>query len=344
MGRVEKITEEIQVGESRSIDAQGIEDRIYGAIVAAACANSLGGSCIGLSRKEILVSTGLSSLKDFSPGLSRSRRPEHQPGNLLADSLLALTFAESLIENTGQFEAEDLKSRFGLLLESKDFLGSSPKAISLAFLRKAINGLPSIVEEQDITDITSAIISFPSGCLPGLPKTDDPIAMAIEQSAMSHLDKRVQAAAAVLADSIHYFILGQDLSSEEAVRSYVQRELAVARKIDERFADAWDGIAPDLDYAKPGLDLPYSLVNAEASVTELVPTAVGIFLIFRHSLEEAIGAAALSGGETDSISIIVGALAGAYHGAGKIPERWLKDISCKERLDNTARQLCRFWH
>jgi ADP-ribosylglycohydrolase len=338
------MTEEIRAGKSKEIDLKGVEDRIYGALLAAACANSLGASCIGLSRKEILISTGLSSLRNFSPGLSRSKLPEHKPGNVLADTLLVLNFAESLIANNGQFSAIDWKDRLKKLLEDKAFLASNPRALSLAFMRKTVDGLPSIVEEHEYTDVSSAISAFPSGCLPGPPKTSASVALAIEQSTTSHFDKRVQAAAAVIADSIHFFVLGQNLASETAVRSYVGRELGVAQTIDQRFADAWDGIAPDLDYTKPDQELPYSLINAEPTVTELVPTAVGIFLLYRHSLEEAICTAALSGGDTDTVSTIVGALSGAYHGAGKIPQRWLDDLANKDHIENIAKKLCQFWY
>src|ERR1700722_6308192 len=130
--------EDFLVGETKGINLKGIEDRIYGALIGAACANSLGGSCIGLSRKEILVSTGFSSLRDFTPGLSRSKLPEHKPGNILADSFLALNFAESLITNQGQFSEEDLKARLSRLLEDQEFLAANPRAISLAFMRKTV--------------------------------------------------------------------------------------------------------------------------------------------------------------------------------------------------------------
>ncbi len=338
------MAEDIRVGETKGIDLKGIEDRIYGSLLAAACANSLGGSCIGLSRKEILISTGLSSLRDFSPGLSRSKLPEHQPGNILADSFLALNFAQSLIAGEGQILEDDLKLRLSKLLENREFLAANPRAVTLAFMRKTVDGLASIVADHEYTDVASAATSFPAGCLPGPPKTGDAISLAVEQSAIAHLDKQVLAAAAVIADSVHYFVLGQNLASEEAVRIYVERELDVAQSIDPRFADAWDGIAPDLDYSKPATELPYSLVNAQSTVSELVPTAVGIFLIFRHSLEEAICTAALSGGDTDTVSTIVGALAGAYHGAGKIPQQWLKDLAHKDHIENIAKGLCQFWY
>jgi ADP-ribosylglycohydrolase len=102
-------------------------------------------------------------------------------------------------------------------------------------------------------------------------------------------------------------------------------------------------VAPDLDYVNPAADLPYSLINVESNVNELVPTAVGIFLIFRHSLEEAVCAAARSGGDTDTVATIVGALSGAYHGASQIPGRWLTELAHKEELENIAKQLTNLW-
>jgi ADP-ribosylglycohydrolase len=85
------------------VDAH-IKDRIYGTILGAACANSLGGSCIGLNRKDICQAVGQRGLKDFSPGLLRSYLPDHVPGTLLADTHLAMTFAESLIAHKGQLD------------------------------------------------------------------------------------------------------------------------------------------------------------------------------------------------------------------------------------------------
>jgi poly(ADP-ribose) glycohydrolase ARH3 len=66
-------------------------------------------------------------------------------------------------------------------------------------------------------------------------------------------------------------------------------------------------------------------------------------LIFRGDPEEAICAAARSGGDTDTVATIVGALSGAYHGASKLPQRWLDEINDKERLEDVARQLAALW-
>ena len=117
----------------------------------------------------------------------------------------------------------------------------------------------------------------------------------------------------------------------------------MARSIDERFADFWYDVAPDLDYSRPASDLPYSVVNVESSVNECVPTAVGVFLIFRHCPEEAICAAARMGGDTDTAALIVGALSGAYHGASRLPERWLENIKHLDRIDAVVKGLIDLW-
>jgi ADP-ribosylglycohydrolase len=296
-----------------------------------------------LSRKEILVSTGYSQLKDFSPGLSRSQLPEHQPGKLLADSYLALTLAESLIRNRGSFNEADLKEEFARLLASEEFLATGPGAVCLGTMRCIVDGTASGLECFDLTDLSIAVRSFPCGCLPGPPKTETGIALAMAQCQAAYSDKKVMAASAVVADSISFFVAGGRIESVDEVHAFIKRELEVANSIDERFADAWDGIAPDLDYGKPACELPYSLINVQSNVNEVIPIAAGIFLIFRHSLEEAICAAALAGGDTDTVAALVGALAGSYHGASQIPQRWLNSINDKERIEKVANDLAKFW-
>ena len=323
---------------------ESIKDRVRGTILASACGNSLGGSAIGLTRKEIMISTGLGELRDFAPGLSRSQMPEHKAGNLLADSFLALTFAESLIENKGQLVNEDLRKRFGELIENPEFLASGPGAVCLGTIRCMIDATASGLQCFNLPDPSTAVRAFPLGCLPGPPKTCGLRTTAALQCAAAYSDKSVAAAAVVIADSINFLVQGGKIDTVAEVESFVTRQLEIARSIDERFADAWDGIAPDLDYSSTPDELPYSLINVQANVTELVPTAVGIFLIFRHDLEKSICVAALCGGDTDTVACLVGAFAGAYHGAKAIPSRWTEQIAHKERINNVAANLAKFWN
>ena len=102
-------------------------------------------------------------------------------------------------------------------------------------------------------------------------------------------------------------------------------------------------MAPDLDYIHPAHELPYSLLNVESNVSEAIPTAVGIFLIFRHNYEEAAISSASAGGDTDTVAAIVGALAGSYHGASAIPQRWIDKLADRDRLESTVQALIGLW-
>jgi ADP-ribosyl-[dinitrogen reductase] hydrolase len=322
-----------------------IKDRIRGLIFGAACGNSLGGSSVGLKYRDIsgFRTSGVTGVRDFADALAKSGVPEHKAGELLADSMLGLALADSLIANGGRLDESDLKKQIAGLLENENFLKSSPGATCLTGLRKLVDGTTPADQGLEALHANVAARVFAAGALPGGSKSEHAVDVAVKQAKMSHGDGRAVAAAGVVADSIRYFIAGGKMETAEQVRQYVQHEFAIAERLDQRFAESWDDVAPDLDYANPPDDLPYSLINVESTVTELVPTAVGIFLIFRNDPEEAICAAARSGGDTDTVATIVGALSGAYHGAAKLPERWISKIAEKERLEKIANQLADLW-
>lgn len=319
-----------------------IADRIKGSIIGAACGNSLGGTCLGMNRKEIMFAVGIRGVRDFTPGLKKSLLPTYEPGALLADSLLAVEIARSLITTGGAFDSGDMKHRLSNLLQSDDFLNSAPGAHCLLPLRRMADGLPIENESQaDSTHVSAAARAYAIGCLPN---NSDVVSIAVAQAKLSQADPCVWAAAAVLASSVHSFVHGERLDTQEEVKNFVRNQHEIAQGIDERFAESWDDVAPDLDYMTPADDLPYSLINVDSHVNEAVPTAVGIFLIFRHDFEEAVSAAASCGGDTDTVAAIVGALSGAYHGAGAIPERWLKRISRRDELEQVSNELTGLWN
>ena len=168
---------------------ESIKDRVRGTILASACGNSLGGSCIGLTRKEILASTGFSQLNDFAPGLTRSQIPEHKPSHILADTFLALTFAESLIRSNGHFDASDLRKGVAELIENPEFLASGPGAVCLGTLRCIIDSTASGLQCFNLPDPSTAIRAYPIGCLPGPPKTEAIKGVASTQCATAYSDK-----------------------------------------------------------------------------------------------------------------------------------------------------------
>lgn len=307
----------------------------------AACGNSLGATCLGMHRKEIMLSVGIRGVRDFTPALSKSLLPTYQPGTMLSDSLLAVEIARSLIAAGGKLDKVEMKQRLSHLLECKDFLDSSPGAHCLLPLRRMADDVPTEETDPDSTHVSAAVRSFFIGCLP---EGADIVNIAVEQAKLSQADSRVWAASAVIASSIHDLVHGMRFDTEAEVREFVRKQYEIANNIDSRFAESWDDVAPDLDYANPADDLPYSLINVDSHVNEAVPTAVGIFLIFRHDFEEAVSAAASCGGDTDTVAAIVGALSGAYHGASAIPERWLNRLLQREDLEQVSNQMIGLWN
>jgi len=318
-----------------------IANRIRGSILATACGNSPGGTCLGMNRKEIMLSVGIRGVRDFTPGLSKSLLPTYEPGTMLSDSRLAIAIARSLIASRGKFDSTEMKQRLTDLLTNNEFLDSSPGAHCLLPLRRLADDQPGDQGDPDNTHVSAAVRAAFIGCLPA---DSNVVEIAVEQAKLSQADQRVWAASAVIANSVHDLVHGMRLDTEQEVREFVRKQYEIATNIDPRFAESWDDVAPDLDYINPADDLPYSLVNVDSHVNEAVPTAVGIFLIFRHNLEEAVSAAASCGGDTDTVAAIVGALSGAYHGATAIPDRWLNRLLQREELEEVSNQLIGLWN
>jgi ADP-ribosyl-[dinitrogen reductase] hydrolase len=78
-------------------------------------------------------------------------------------------------------------------------------------------------------------------------------------------------------------------------------------------------------------------IGTSPAVFETVPAAFYCFLKFEP--EEALIFAASSGGDTDSIASMVGALFGASRGTSWIPERWLSCLEDKERIVQIGKRL-----
>jgi ADP-ribosyl-[dinitrogen reductase] hydrolase len=80
-----------------------------------------------------------------------------------------------------------------------------------------------------------------------------------------------------------------------------------------------------------------SQIGCSPEVSDAVPAAFYCYLKFEP--EEALVMAATSGGDTDSIASMTGALLGAYHGSSWIPERWLNCLEDRSRIEQVAIEL-----
>ena len=76
-----------------------------------------------------------------------------------------------------------------------------------------------------------------------------------------------------------------------------------------------------------------------------VPAALWAFASRAEDPEEVIVRAVNLGGDTDTIGAMAGALAGAYHGAEALPQRWLEALENGDKGRDYVIQLAdRLWH
>lgn len=80
-------------------------------------------------------------------------------------------------------------------------------------------------------------------------------------------------------------------------------------------------------------DLLYTTCGAGMNPTELIPTAIGLYVLHKGDPKKAVPAAANLGGDTDTLASIVGALSGAYSGLRAFPEVWVDTVRKVNNLD-----------
>jgi poly(ADP-ribose) glycohydrolase ARH3 len=117
----------------------------------------------------------------------------------------------------------------------------------------------------------------------------------------------------------------ETIATASAFRAAILARLAphatslLARKIDEIFGRA-GGKATTAEQAA-------RVLGTSTLAVESVPAALWSFVSWHATFAEAVSSAALLGGDVDSICCLVGALAGALHGADAIDRLWISNLS-----------------
>ncbi len=106
---------------------------------------------------------------------------------------------------------------------------------------------------------------------------------------------------------------------------------------DPTFAKTWRELHKDL--APTGLRLPGRLRNVAISGWETVAAAHAIATCFAGDPVTAIGAAAASGGDTDTVATITGAIVGAHHGLAAFPQSWLDGLTGRPLIEAVLQEV-----
>jgi ADP-ribosyl-[dinitrogen reductase] hydrolase len=151
---------------------------------------------------------------------------------------------------------------------------------------------------------------------------------ADQQSLPTHSSNAARAGSIAVAVGVALSLLGF------SPIKVVEMAATFSDRVDREFARSLLFVKELLD-----LDPPEALAEIGTSpmVVETVPAAFYCHLKFEP--EDALIAAASSGGDTDSIASIAGALAGASRGSAWIPKQWLSCLEERGRIEQAASDL-----
>jgi len=259
---------------------------------------------------------GSSIARDYEPALEGSLLWERDPGQPTDDTAMALSVALAVASGesiTAKLFAkrflEDLNLRTGRF-GSMFWNGGPGGATTRALRRLHAGAAPATNGHADDGGNGAAMRVHPVGCLRDRQAVLDVAAL---QARVTHGHPAAIASAQAVAALVF-----------DALAGSAPSELPPDGIDDPTFAEAWTAAHRDLTR---GDRLPQHLRNAAMSGWVTVATAHAITLIYADEPELAIGAAAASGGDTDTVACIVGALMGARHGVAALTTRWIDGLA-----------------
>lgn len=263
-----------------------------------------------------------------SPGAELTRAVHERDGAIrhwgyTDDGEMAIGFAESLVERRG-FEAEHVLATLAERQEPARGYGSGTLRVFRAFQDGAgIEDAATASREGGSAGNGAAVRVAPLAAL----LHADPAALAIAAASsarLTHAAPDAIAAAVVQAVVIGALVRGTPPSPVEAflTASSSAPDAAPARQALESLSRLLAARASHEEAAKSLGTRPLAM--------ESVPFALFCFLR-DPSRHETLLEAVASGGDTDSIGSLVGALLGAANGAGVFPRQWVHNLENSPR-------------
>ena len=304
-------------------------EAIAGCLYGAAIGDALGSSFEFASSRDIeryLCEPIVRTYVSAAPG---SLLYPREPGNPTDDTAMALSVALAIAGDEPLTAAlfarhflEDLDRREGRLGEM--FWHGGPGGTTTAALGRLRGGAePATCGGPNDGANGAAMRAHPVGFLAS---RDDVLAVSAMQARVTHGHPSAVAAAMAVAVSVHDALHGAEAST--AVPDGIK---------DAQFAEAWQEYHRDL---KPsGLHLPRALRDVDMAGWNTVAAAHAITMCFPADPVTAIGVAAASGADTDTIASIAGAIVGARHGVAAFPKEWLERLVAAPFVEDVLQKL-----
>jgi ADP-ribosyl-[dinitrogen reductase] hydrolase len=302
-------------------------DRFRGCLLGVAVGDALGMPTEGYTAQEIHSKFGL--VREMLPAPEGHFHTGLFAGQFTDDTEETLLLAESLIESSG-FSAD----RFAEKLASWGTAWTLDERLNRGVGFATRSSVESLIAGTDwqqsglpIPTCGSAMRAAPIGLLYHF-DLNIVKSYADLQSLPTHTAPAARAGAVAVAVGVALALHG---NSREII---LRNAVSFASRLDEDFSERllWIGTLLDL----PPEDA-FGLIRNSPLARETVPAAFYCFMKFEA--QEGLITAASSGGDTDSIAAIAGALFGAALGPSWIEQRWLAALEGKQRIEDAAMGL-----
>ena len=304
-------------------------DRIAGCLFGAAIGDALGSAFEFVRSEQIERHLGEPIVREYLPAMSGSLLDPRRPGNPTDDTAMALSVANAIAGDEGLTAAlfaqgflEDLDrdhGRFGDM-----FWHGGPGTATTAALRRLKAGAkPATCGEPAAGGNGGAMRAHPLGFLTD---RDEVLKISAVQARVTHGHPAAVAAAMAVAVLVY-----------DALDGVTPSEEFPAGIEDAQFARAWRERHSDLQPA--GLRLPSRLRDVDMAGWNTVAAAHAIAICFPDDPVTAIGVAAASGLDTDTVASITGAIVGARHGISAFPKKCLEGLVARPLIDDALQKL-----
>lgn len=247
------------------------------------------------------------------------------PGQYSDETQSMLLLAESLVEK-GTFMLDDVIKRL------VDWYHSQKKRSEWRFpgntliksCRKLAAGTPWNQSGHLSAGINASCRTIPYA----LAYYKSPVLLkdSIEKSSrLTHTDNRVVGVALGLATVISMGLEGSEFAPDHILNRVIEKSQTFAPEMTKKMQSLKDALRMEPAAA-------IGILGNGGYCLESFSTALYWFFKCNGKFEDLIIGAANSGGDCDAIAAMAGAMFGAWHGLGSIPERWLNQLEDMQKI------------
>jgi ADP-ribosylglycohydrolase len=306
-----------------------IQERFRGSLLGGAIGDAIGSAFEFVSSSAIEASNGGPIVRDYREALPGSLMHPRPAGRPTDDTAMTLALLESLAQGTPPLSIGALhRGICDALAPGNDpastmFWDGGPGGACIAMSRVARSGAgPFERLNPDAGGNGAAMRAHVCGLFPDRTFVAE---LAALQARLSHPHPAAVASAQTIALIAH--------------EGFYTGKLATAlppEVSDARMLAAWTAAHRDL---RRGARLPAHLRDVDMAGWNTVSAAHAIASLYADDLEAAIGIAAGSGCDTDTVASMVGAMLGAVHGYAALPKRWIDGLHERELLEQWPERM-----